>query len=192
MNNEEHILTDLDFESLGLHPTLTASLTSAGFTRLTPIQALTLPQALAGKDVAGEAQTGTGKTAAFLVALMQRLLSTSAKAERRTQDPRAVILAPTRELAVQIHKDAVSLSSQTGLRLGLVTASARKVPARICDITPGVDAKLDLAQHVNILRIAGGDIAQFEQRGGLAHGCSLRLSVSSRLGTASPSGVSPR
>ena len=120
MNNEEHILTDLDFESLGLHPTLTASLTSAGFTRLTPIQALTLPQALAGKDVAGEAQTGTGKTAAFLVALMQRLLSTSAKAERRTQDPRAVILAPTRELAVQIHKDAVSLSSQTGLRLGLV------------------------------------------------------------------------
>ncbi len=120
MNNEEHILTDLDFESLGLHPTLTASLTSAGFTRLTPIQALTLPHALAGKDVAGEAQTGTGKTAAFLVALMQRLLSTSAKAERRTQDPRAVILAPTRELAVQIHKDAVLLSSQTGLRLGLV------------------------------------------------------------------------
>ena len=120
MNNEENILTDLDFESLGLHPTLTASLTSAGFTRLTPIQALTLPQALAGKDIAGEAQTGTGKTAAFLVALMQRLLSTSAKAERRTQDPRAVILAPTRELAVQIHKDAVLLSSQTGLRLGLV------------------------------------------------------------------------
>ncbi len=120
MNNEEHILTDLDFESFDLHPTLTASLTSAGFTRLTPIQALTLPEALAGKDVAGEAQTGTGKTAAFLVALMQRLLSTSAKAERRTQDPRAVILAPTRELAVQIHKDAVLLSSQTGLRLGLV------------------------------------------------------------------------
>jgi ATP-dependent RNA helicase RhlB len=117
---DDRVLTDLDFESLGLHPTLTASLNDAGFTRLTPIQALTLPDALAGKDVAGEAQTGTGKTAAFLVALMQRLLSSSAKAERRNQDPRAVILAPTRELAVQIHKDAVSLSGQTGLRLGLV------------------------------------------------------------------------
>jgi ATP-dependent RNA helicase RhlB len=117
---DDRVLTDLDFESLGLHPTLTASLNDAGFTRLTPIQALTLPDALAGKDVAGEAQTGTGKTAAFLVALMQKLLSTSAKAERRSQDPRAVILAPTRELAVQIHKDAVSLSGRTGLRLGLV------------------------------------------------------------------------
>jgi ATP-dependent RNA helicase RhlB len=117
---EDRVLTDLDFESFGLHPSLTESLNQAGFTRLTPIQALTLPEALAGKDVAGEAQTGTGKTAAFLVAMMQRLLSTPAKAERRVQDPRAVILAPTRELAVQIHKDAVSLSSQTGLRLGLV------------------------------------------------------------------------
>lgn len=117
---DDRVLTDLDFESLGLHPSLTASLNAAGFTRLTPIQALTLPDALAGKDVAGEAQTGTGKTAAFLVALMQKLIATSARAERRMQDPRAVILAPTRELAVQIHKDAVSLSSQTGLRLGLV------------------------------------------------------------------------
>jgi ATP-dependent RNA helicase RhlB len=117
---EDQVLTDLDFESLGLHPSITASLNAAGFTRLTPIQALTLPEALAGKDVAGEAQTGTGKTAAFLVALMQRLLSAPAKAERRDQDPRALILAPTRELAVQIHKDAVLLSAQTGLRIGLV------------------------------------------------------------------------
>jgi ATP-dependent RNA helicase RhlB len=116
----DRVLTDLDFDSFALHPTLLSGLHASGFTRLTPIQALSLPEALAGRDVAGEAQTGTGKTAAFLVALMQRLLSSSAKAERRSQDPRAVILAPTRELAVQIHKDAVALGRHTGLRMGLV------------------------------------------------------------------------
>jgi ATP-dependent RNA helicase RhlB len=118
MDND--VLTDLDFASLDLHPALLSSLHLAGFTRLTPIQALTLPRALLGKDVAGEAQTGTGKTAAFLVAAMQKLMSTPAKAERRSQDPRTVILAPTRELAVQIHKDAMSLSKETGLRFALV------------------------------------------------------------------------
>ena len=69
----DRTLTDLDFDSLGLHPTLSAGLNQAGFTRLTPIQALTLPETLQHFDVAGQAQTGTGKTAAFLVTLMQRL-----------------------------------------------------------------------------------------------------------------------
>jgi ATP-dependent RNA helicase RhlB len=112
-------LTDQDFHSLGLHPTLKSSLDAAGFTLLTPIQALTLIPALAGEDVAGQAQTGTGKTAAFLVTVFQRLLSRPARAQRRDNDPRALILAPTRELALQIHKDATSLGSETGLRLGL-------------------------------------------------------------------------
>ena len=116
----DRVLTDLDFAGLDLHPTLLSGLNASGFTRLTPIQALSLPITLSGKDVAGEAQTGTGKTAAFLVALMQKLLSTPAKAERRDRDPRAIILAPTRELAVQIHKDAEALGRHTGLRLGLV------------------------------------------------------------------------
>jgi ATP-dependent RNA helicase RhlB len=113
------ILTDLDFASFELHASLQDSLKQAGFERLTPIQALTMPETLRGRDVAGQAQTGTGKTAAFLVTAFQRILSRPARAERAESDPRVFILAPTRELAVQIHKDAVLLSAQTGLRLGL-------------------------------------------------------------------------
>jgi ATP-dependent RNA helicase RhlB len=116
----ERTLTDIDFASFALHPSLLSSLHQANFTRLTPIQALTLPVALAGKDVAGEAQTGTGKTAAFLVAAMQKILTTPAKAERRPQDPRVVVMAPTRELAVQIQKDALQLSGATDLRIAVV------------------------------------------------------------------------
>ncbi len=113
-------LTDVTFSAFELHPDLLAGLESAGFTRCTPIQALTLPVALRGGDVAGQAQTGTGKTLAFLVAVMNRLLTRPALAERKPEDPRALILAPTRELAIQIHKDAVKFGSQLGLRFALV------------------------------------------------------------------------
>lgn len=113
-------LTDLTFSSFELHPALQAGLEGAGFTRCTPIQALTLPVALAGGDVAGQAQTGTGKTLAFLVAVVNRLLSRPALADRKPEDPRALILAPTRELAIQIHKDAVKFGSDLGLRFALV------------------------------------------------------------------------
>ncbi|MCF7221641.1 ATP-dependent RNA helicase RhlB [Marilutibacter chinensis] len=113
-------LTDVTFESFGLHPDLLAGLEGAGFTRCTPIQAMTLPIALTGRDVAGQAQTGTGKTLAFLVAVMNRLLTRPALAERKPEDPRALILAPTRELAIQIHKDAVKFGSDLGLKFALV------------------------------------------------------------------------
>ncbi|MFT3669836.1 MAG: ATP-dependent RNA helicase RhlB [Pseudoxanthomonas sp.] len=113
-------LTDITFSSFDLHPALLAGLEAAGFTRCTPIQAMTLPVALAGRDVAGQAQTGTGKTLAFLVAVMNRLLSRPALAERKPEDPRALILAPTRELAIQIHKDAVKFGADLGLRFALV------------------------------------------------------------------------
>jgi len=121
-------LTDITFSSFGsgedgtqaLHPALLAGLDAAGFTRCTPIQALTLPVALAGRDVAGQAQTGTGKTLAFLVTVVNRLLSRPALAERKPEDPRALILAPTRELAIQIHKDAVKFCSDLGLKFALV------------------------------------------------------------------------
>ncbi len=116
----ENPLTDITFSSFELHPTLLAGLDAAGFTRCTPIQALTLPVALPGGDVAGQAQTGTGKTLAFLVAVINRLLTRSALADRKPEDPRALILAPTRELAIQIHKDAVRLGSQLGLKFALV------------------------------------------------------------------------
>ncbi|HKE45689.1 MAG TPA: DEAD/DEAH box helicase [Steroidobacteraceae bacterium] len=112
-------LSDLRFDSLNLPETLARGIAEAGFERCTPIQAQTLPMALAGKDVAGQAQTGTGKTAAFLVALFNTLLTRAASPTRPTTAPRALVLAPTRELAVQIHKDAEALGQFTGLTLGL-------------------------------------------------------------------------
>ncbi|SDR08626.1 ATP-dependent RNA helicase RhlB [Pseudoxanthomonas sp. CF125] len=113
-------LTDITFSSFDLHPALLAGLEAAGFSRTTPIQAMTLPVALPGGDVAGQAQTGTGKTLAFLVTVMNRLLTRPALADRKLEDPRALILAPTRELAIQIHKDAVKFGADLGLRFALI------------------------------------------------------------------------
>jgi len=115
---ESH-LTDLSFTSLHLPEVLQKGLAEASFERCTPIQAQTLPHALAGLDIAGQAQTGTGKTVAFLVALYARLLREPVPTDRKLNAPRAVVLAPTRELAVQIHSDAEPLGAHTGLRLGL-------------------------------------------------------------------------
>jgi ATP-dependent RNA helicase RhlB len=112
-------LTELSFSSLHLPEELQKGLADASFERCTPIQAQTLPQALAGLDVAGQAQTGTGKTAAFLVAMYARLMREPPPASRSLNAPRALIVAPTRELAVQIHRDAEALGSHTGLQLGL-------------------------------------------------------------------------
>jgi ATP-dependent RNA helicase RhlB len=114
------VLTETFFTQFDLHPLLQQGLDEAGFARCTPIQALSLPVALTGRDVAGQAQTGTGKTCAFLVALMNRLLSQPAVAERKDSDPRALIIAPTRELAIQIEKDAKNIGRYTGLRTALI------------------------------------------------------------------------
>jgi ATP-dependent RNA helicase RhlB len=114
------VLTDTFFTNFDLHPLLQQGLAEAGFTRCTPIQALTLPVALTGRDVAGQAQTGTGKTCAFLVSLMNRLLTQPAVAERKDSDPRALIIAPTRELAIQIDKDARNIGRYTGLKTALI------------------------------------------------------------------------
>ncbi len=108
------------FESLGLTPPVLAGTRDAGFTQCTPIQAQTLPIALAGRDVAGQAQTGTGKTAAFLVALYHSLLTRPAPPGRAPTSVRALIVAPTRELAVQIHHDAEILGRHTGLKHAVV------------------------------------------------------------------------
>lgn len=112
-------LTEIRFDSLGLHEALLAGLRDAGFEFCTPIQAETLPLALAGNDIAGQAQTGTGKTFAFLLALMHQLLTHPAKENRRNNQPRALVLAPTRELAIQIHKDAVLINKHANLKLAL-------------------------------------------------------------------------
>ncbi|HEU4626111.1 MAG TPA: DEAD/DEAH box helicase [Steroidobacteraceae bacterium] len=108
------------FDSLGLEPTLAQGIRDAGFVNCTPIQAQTLPIALAGKDVAGQAQTGTGKTAAFLIALYQTLLTHPPSPQRGASSIRALVVAPTRELAVQIHSDAEILGKHTGFRHAVV------------------------------------------------------------------------
>ena len=115
----EHHLTKTRFASFDLLDDINLGLADAGFDYCTPIQEQTLPIALEGHDVAGEAQTGTGKTAAFLIAVFNQLLKHPASENRRKNQPRALLLAPTRELAIQIHKDAVLLGSHTGLVFGL-------------------------------------------------------------------------
>lgn len=117
--SDEH-LSSLAYSALPLAPSLMQGIVEAGFTYCTPIQAQTLPAALTGRDIAGQAQTGTGKTAAFLVALYQSLLSRPPAANISPTSVRALVVAPTRELAVQIHKDAAVLGRHTGLRLGVV------------------------------------------------------------------------
>jgi ATP-dependent RNA helicase RhlB len=86
----------------------------------TPIQAQTLPIALEGRDVAGQAQTGTGKTAAFLVAMYQALITRPAPQNRAPTSIRALVVAPTRELAVQIHHDSGILGRHTGFKQAVV------------------------------------------------------------------------
>ncbi len=108
------------FDSLGLEPALAQGIHGAGFFNCTPIQAQTLPIALTGKDVAGQAQTGTGKTAAFLIALYQTLLKHPPPPHRNPTSIRALVVAPTRELAVQIHHDAEILGKHTGFRHAVV------------------------------------------------------------------------
>jgi ATP-dependent RNA helicase RhlB len=107
------------FAELDVPPEVQEGIRAAGFTIATPIQEAALPVALRGKDVAGQAQTGTGKTAAFLVSTFTRLLR-HAPASHREASPRALIIAPTRELVVQIDSDARQLGQFTGLRTALV------------------------------------------------------------------------
>ena len=116
--SDDH-LSELEFASLDLPEPLRRGIADAGFTHATPIQAQTLPKALAGKDVAGQAQTGTGKTAAFLVALFNQLLTKGEPRPDGDTGIRAIVIAPTRELAVQIADDAEVLGKHTGLSIGL-------------------------------------------------------------------------
>lgn len=116
-------LTEQKFSDFALHPQVVEALEKKGFYNCTPIQALALPLTLAGRDVAGQAQTGTGKTMAFLTSTFHYLLSHPAIDDRKVNQPRALIMAPTRELAVQIHADAEPLAQATGLKLAWLTAA---------------------------------------------------------------------
>ena len=108
----------MTFDELTLPPEVREGIRGAGFVSCTGIQEKVLPISLAGKDVAGQAQTGTGKTAAFLVTLFTRLLEN--KVEKIPGRPRALVIAPTRELAVQILSDAQLLGAATPFRIQAV------------------------------------------------------------------------
>jgi ATP-dependent RNA helicase RhlB len=144
--SEQH-LTDVPFSRFDLPTSLLQALEEVGFSFCTPIQAETLPLSLAGTDVAGQAQTGTGKTAAFLLATFHHLLTRPPAEDRKVRQPRALILAPTRELAVQIGKEAELLGRHTGLRLAVVYGgvgyeSQRALVASGVDILIGTPGRL--------------------------------------------------
>ncbi|MEE7625949.1 DEAD/DEAH box helicase [Methylobacter sp. Wu8] len=139
MNNTH--LTQTRFSNLELSDSILRSLKDAGFDHCTPIQKRALPLSLRGMDVAGQAQTGTGKTAAFLLSTFQYLINDAeddaeieadddidaekptpkvAAKSKQIKYPRAIILAPTRELAIQIHKDALQLGKHLTLKFALI------------------------------------------------------------------------
>jgi len=110
----------MQFNELNLPEPLQQAINDLGFTELTDVQRVALPITLAGKDVAGQGRTGTGKTAAFLITIINRLLTCPPKQGRTPQHPRALIVAPTRELVIQISDDARKLAKHTGLKLHTV------------------------------------------------------------------------
>ncbi|RXJ73006.1 ATP-dependent RNA helicase RhlB [Veronia nyctiphanis] len=112
-------ITEQKFAELGLHADVLKGLDEKGFHNCTPIQAQALPVLLTGRDIAGQAQTGTGKTLAFLTATFNHLLTTEAPEGRRQNHPRAIIMAPTRELAIQIYNDAAPMLASTSITAGL-------------------------------------------------------------------------
>jgi ATP-dependent RNA helicase RhlB len=152
-------LSQLTFDSLVIPESVKRGIAEQGFTRATPIQAQTLPIALAGRDVAGQAQTGTGKTAAFLIALFNRLLTDPGAPNRPVNAPRAIVIAPTRELAVQIHSDAEAIGKYTGLKLAIVFGGVdydkqRRILEEGVDVLIGTPGRIIdyFKQHVFDLR----------------------------------------
>src|SRR5581483_2017826 len=110
--------TPVEFRSLDLDERLLRGLADRQFVRTTPVQSAVYPHVLSGSDLVGCAQTGTGKTAAFLLPILQRLLgaqATNGNGAHRTPGTRVLVLAPTRELAVQIEEDFLGLAYYTPL-----------------------------------------------------------------------------
>jgi ATP-dependent RNA helicase RhlB len=140
----------MEFAELDLPAPVLQGIQAAGFEIATPIQEAALPVALKGKDVAGQAQTGTGKTAAFLITTFTRLLRHPRPPRRGSAEgsaPRALIIAPTRELVVQIEADARLLGQFTGLRSlvvfgGVDYAKQRDALRQPVDILIGTPGRL--------------------------------------------------
>jgi ATP-dependent RNA helicase RhlB len=143
------------FHDFPLAPELMHAIQDLGFPYCTPIQAGVLGYTLKGKDAIGRAQTGTGKTAAFLISIITQLTQTPPPRERYMGEPRALIIAPTRELVVQIAKDAAALTKYTNLN--------------VMTFVGGMDFDKQLkqleARHCDILVATPGRLLDFNQRG---------------------------
>ncbi|MDO5675109.1 MAG: DEAD/DEAH box helicase [bacterium] len=122
----------MNFSNFSLHHRIASAIERSGFTEATPIQAQAIPPVLAGRDVIGLAQTGTGKTAAYMLPLLHRLI------QAKGRDPRALVLAPTRELAEQITAFTISIIQGTHLRAMAIYGGVSK-QAQIERIKRGVD-----------------------------------------------------
>ena len=134
------------FHDLGLPKALMHAIADLGFRYASPIQSESLPIVLDGEDIVAKAQTGTGKTAAFLISIIDTFLREPIDGKRRTGTPRALILAPTRELVVQIAKDAENLCKYTRLSVVSIVGGMdyqkqrddlRHAPCDIMVATPG-------------------------------------------------------
>ena len=148
----------MEFRSLDLPEVVQQGIAATGFTTCTPIQEQVLPLALAGKDVAGQAQTGTGKTAAFLISIFTRLLRHKPMPCPEPA-PRALVIAPTRELVAQILHDAQDLGRFTNLSMqavfgGIDYRKQRDMLSQGCDLLIGTPGRLIdyFKQHVYTLR----------------------------------------
>ncbi len=135
----------MKFEELDIHEKVLEGIISAGFTECTPVQEQTLPTALLGKDIAAQAQTGTGKTAAFLIAVFSRMLAMPEL--KRGPSPRVLIIAPTRELVIQIEAEAKLLGGPAGFRMvsvygGIDYLKQREEIAKGADILIGTPGRL--------------------------------------------------
>jgi ATP-dependent RNA helicase RhlB len=145
----------MDFTTLALPEPVMQGIREAAFVTATPIQEAALPLALKGKDVAGQSQTGTGKTAAFLIAAFTRLLREPEPGLAPVTAPRVLIIAPTRELVVQIESDAQLLGRFTPFRIlavygGIDYAKQRDALAQGADVLVGTPGRLIdyLKQHI--------------------------------------------
>jgi ATP-dependent RNA helicase RhlB len=148
-------VSPLEFTSLDLPEPVLAGVRDAGFVTATAIQEAALPLALKDKDVAGQSQTGTGKTAAFLIAAFTRCLRHPAPSRGGATAPRVLIIAPTRELVVQIEADARLLGAHTGLKIlavygGIDYNKQREALREGTDVLVGTPGRLIdyLKQHI--------------------------------------------
>jgi ATP-dependent RNA helicase RhlB len=153
------------FNDFDLPDPLLHAISDLGFKYCTPIQAQILPSTLSGKDASGRAQTGTGKTAAFLITVITRMLNHPIRDKRKPGTPRILVLAPTRELVLQISEEARHLSKYTGLKINSVFGGMdykkqkKQLSADPVDIvvaTPGRLLDFQRRRDINLKKIGAG------------------------------------